>query len=92
MTKLSRKGWALTKFRVIPGECPVAGSQLMIICPYPFCDASWKRGLGRLVGPCSAAIVAEGRESEVPMMSGSVVRCPVEVQVALDAARCERSA
>lgn len=42
------------KFRVIPGECPVGGSQLMIICPYPFCDASWKRGLGRPVGPCSS--------------------------------------
>jgi hypothetical protein len=44
----------LAKFRVIPGECPVGASQLMIICPYPFCDASWKRGLGRPVGPCSS--------------------------------------
>ena len=47
-------GRDLAKFRVIPGECPVGGSQLMIICPYPFCDASWKRGLGRPVGPCSS--------------------------------------
>jgi hypothetical protein len=39
----------LPKFRLIPGECPVEDSRLMIICPYPFCDASWKSGLGRPV-------------------------------------------
>ncbi len=54
MTDLQKMGATLAKFRVIPGECPVGGSQLMIICPYPFCDASWKRGLGRPVGPCSS--------------------------------------
>jgi hypothetical protein len=53
-TKLRRMDSTLAKFRVIPGECPLGGSQLMIICPYPFCDASWKRGLGRPVGPCSS--------------------------------------
>jgi len=37
---------SLTKFRVIPGECPVERRQLVIICPYPFCNASWKSGLG----------------------------------------------
>ena len=54
MTKFKSMDSTLAKFRVIPGECPVGGSQLMIICPYPFCDASWKRGLGRPVGPCSS--------------------------------------
>ena len=54
MAKLQRMDSTLAKFRVIPGECPVGGSQLMIICPYPFCNASWKRGLGRPVGPCSS--------------------------------------
>lgn len=46
---LRRMCGSLPNFTVIPAECPVAGSQLMIICPYPFCNASWKSGLGRPV-------------------------------------------
>jgi len=37
---------SLPKFTAIPAECPVQGRQLMIICPYPFCNAGWKSGLG----------------------------------------------
>ena len=91
MTKLQRMGPSLAKFRVIPGECPVAASQLMIICPYPFCDASW-RGASAALSARAAAIVAEGREREVPIMSGSAVRCPAQIQVARKTARCKRSA
>ena len=35
-------GWVSSKLRVIPVECRVEACQLMIICPYPFCSASWK--------------------------------------------------
>jgi len=37
--------------RRFTGECPVAATRKMIICPYPFCNArAW---LGRLVDPSS---------------------------------------
>jgi hypothetical protein len=83
---------SLAKFRVIPRECPVEGSQLMIICPYPFCVTLAGEGASAALSARAAAMVAERREREVPMMSGSAVRCPAQVQVALKAARCERSA
>ena len=84
---------SLPKFRVIPRECPVEAHQLMIICPYPFCNASCKSGLGRPVDLVRRRSLLEGEgRGEVPMMSGSAVRCPVQVQVAPEAARCERSA
>ena len=84
---------SLPKFRVIPRECPVEARQLMIICPYPFCNASCKCGLGRPVDLVRRRSLLEGEgRGEVPMMSGSAVRYPVQVQVAPEAARCERSA
>jgi hypothetical protein len=61
LARLRRDGEGPPKLRVFPGECRVEGRRLMIICPYPFCNASWKS-------------------------------CPVLVQVAFGAARCERSA
>jgi hypothetical protein len=61
LARLRRDGEGPPKLRVITGECRVEGRRLMIICPYPFCNASWKS-------------------------------CPVLVQVAFGAARCERSA
>ena len=64
----------------------------MIICPYLFCVTLAGRGASAALSARAAAIVAEGREREVPMMSGSAVRRPVEVQVAHEAARCDRSA
>ena len=42
LAQLRRMGWVPSKLRVIPGECRVEGWRLMIICPYPFCSASWK--------------------------------------------------
>ena len=90
---LRRMCGSLAKFTVIPAECPVGGSQLMIICPYPICNASWKSGLGRSCRPHAAALVAERRERGVPMTCGLTVRHRVQVQVAaLEAARCVRSA
>jgi len=84
---------SLPKFRVIPGECPVEGRQLMIICPYPFCNASWKSGLGRPVDLVRRRSLLEGEgRGEVTMVSGPAGRYPVQVQVAFEAARCERSA
>ena len=84
---------SLPKFRVIPRECPVEACQLMIICPYPFCNASCKSGLGRPVDLVRRRSLLEGEgRGEVPMMSGSAVRYPAQVQVAPEAARCERSA
>ena len=84
---------SLPKFRLIPRECPVEARQLMIICPYPFCNASCKSGLGRPVDLVRRRSLLEGEgRGEVPMMSGSAVRYPVQVQVAPEAARCERSA
>jgi hypothetical protein len=97
VVKLWQVYGCLPKFGVIPGECPVEDSQLMIICPYPFCNASCEEWPWPPCRPRAAAIVAEGggRGGEVPMMSGLAVlavRCPVQVQMTLEAARCERSA
>src|SRR6185369_13212666 len=45
--------------RRFTGECPVAATQKMIICPYPFCNARvWP---GRLVDP-SSGDRCEGKE------------------------------
>jgi hypothetical protein len=85
---------SLPKFRVITRECPVRQCQLMIICPYPFWDASWKSRLGRSVvleQRRSREVVVRGRRG-VPMLSGSSVRCPLRVRATWKAARCERSA
>jgi hypothetical protein len=37
--KERRERGSLPRFAVIPTECSVGGRRLMIICPYPFCDA-----------------------------------------------------
>jgi hypothetical protein len=37
--KERRECGSLPRFAVIPTECSVGGRRLMIICPYPFCDA-----------------------------------------------------
>lgn len=37
--KERRERGSLPRFAVIPTECSVGRRQLMIICPYPFCDA-----------------------------------------------------
>lgn len=59
---LQRKCGSLPNFTVIPAECPVGGSQLMIICPYPFCNAGWKSGLGRpVVLAQRSSLLREGR-------------------------------
>jgi len=42
VAQLRRTGWVRPKLGVIPVECRVGPCQLMIICPYPFCSASWK--------------------------------------------------
>jgi hypothetical protein len=91
---LGRMCVSLPKFRVITRKWPVRQWQLMIICPYPFCDASWKSRPGRSVvleQRRSRGVVVRGRRG-VPMMSGSSVRCPLRVNATYEAARCMRSA
>lgn len=93
MSRRRRMCGSLPKFGVIPRECPVEGRHLMIICPYPICNASWKSGLGRPVDLVRRrSLLREEGRGEVPKMSGPAVRCPVQVQVAFGAARCERIA
>ena len=46
--RLGRLSRALPKFRAITREWPLRQCRLMITCPYPICDASWKSGLGLL--------------------------------------------
>ena len=58
----------------------MAPTQKMIICPYPFCNASWS-GLGR---PHDLERGSLLEEAGVLILSDS--------QVACDAARCKRSA
>jgi hypothetical protein len=91
---LGRKSGTLPKFRAITRECPLRRCRLMIICPYPFCDASWKNGFGLLSSSRSGTHARPWRYGRrgVPMKSGSPVRCPIQVHTTLKAARCERSA
>src|SRR5689334_7127852 len=50
--QVRRRGYSSRgRSRRFTGECPVAATQKMIICPYPFCNARvW---LGRLIDPSS---------------------------------------
>jgi hypothetical protein len=67
---------------------PVAATQKMTICPYPFCNARvW---LGRPFLTRAAVIVAEGKRVR---MEGGVRRSAGHVRwLRFADARCERSA